>query len=59
MGNPRPGQQPPRYTFFLNPYTDARFTRCPKCDGKRGRRVGQPLARQQQARDYRGGPSGI
>jgi hypothetical protein len=28
------GQQSPRFTFFLNPYTDARFTRCPKCDGK-------------------------
>ncbi len=30
----RLGKQPPRYTFFLNPYTDARFTNCPKCGGK-------------------------
>ncbi|MBW4471987.1 MAG: hypothetical protein KME45_16505 [Stenomitos rutilans HA7619-LM2] len=28
------GKQPPRHNFFLNPYTDARFTRCPKCDAK-------------------------
>jgi len=28
------GKQPPRHHFFLNPYTDARFTRCPKCDAK-------------------------
>jgi hypothetical protein len=26
------GQLPPQHSFFLNPYTDARFTRCPKCD---------------------------
>jgi hypothetical protein len=25
------GKLPPRYTFILNPYTDARFTRCPNC----------------------------
>ena len=31
---PKLGKQPPRYTFFLNPYTDARFTKCPKCEGK-------------------------
>jgi hypothetical protein len=31
---PRLGKQSPRYTFFLNPYTDARFTKCPKCEGK-------------------------
>jgi len=31
---PRLGKQPPRYKFFLNPYQDARFTRCPKCDAK-------------------------
>jgi hypothetical protein len=30
----RLGHQPPRHDFFLNPYSDARFTRCPKCDGK-------------------------
>ncbi len=34
MDIPRLGKQPPRYTFFLNPYTDARFTKCPKCSGK-------------------------
>ena len=30
----RLGKQPPRYSFFLNPYPDVRFTRCPKCGGK-------------------------
>jgi len=25
---------PRRHHFFLNPYQEARFTRCPKCDGK-------------------------
>lgn len=28
------GKLPPRYIFFLNPYVDARFTRCPQCDRK-------------------------
>jgi len=28
----RLGKQPPRYRFFLNPYQDVRFTRCPQCD---------------------------
>jgi len=28
------GKQPPRYRFFLNPYEDVRFTRCPQCDNK-------------------------
>lgn len=28
------GKQPLRHKFFLNPYQDARFTSCPKCDGK-------------------------
>ena len=28
------GKQPPRYHFFLNPYEDMRFTRCPQCDNK-------------------------
>jgi hypothetical protein len=28
------GKQPPRYRFFLNPYQDMRFTRCPQCDSK-------------------------
>lgn len=31
---PRLGKQPPKYYFFLNPYTDARFTSCPKCGAK-------------------------
>ena len=26
------GKLPPKYSFFLNPYLDARFTRCPSCD---------------------------
>jgi len=30
----RLGKQPPCYRFFLNPYQDARFTRCPQCDQK-------------------------
>lgn len=30
----RLGKQPPRYKFFLNPYSDMRFTSCPKCRGK-------------------------
>jgi hypothetical protein len=28
------GKLPPRYRFFLNPYEDMRFTRCPQCEGK-------------------------
>jgi hypothetical protein len=31
---PRLGKQPPRYRFFLNPYTDVRFTTCPQCGEK-------------------------
>ena len=31
---PRLGKQPPRYKFFLNPYLNARFTRCPMCEAK-------------------------
>lgn len=27
----RLGKLPPRYSFALNPYEDARFTRCPRC----------------------------
>jgi hypothetical protein len=26
------GKLPPRHTFFLNPYEDERFTRCPECE---------------------------
>ncbi|MBN1963586.1 MAG: hypothetical protein JW910_02995 [Anaerolineae bacterium] len=28
----RLGKLPPQHTFFLNPYSDARFTRCPSCE---------------------------
>jgi hypothetical protein len=28
---PRMGALPPRYSFFLNPHRDERFTRCPRC----------------------------
>lgn len=28
------GKLPPKHIFFLNPYTNERFTRCPKCGGK-------------------------
>ncbi|MBL8130826.1 MAG: hypothetical protein JNL42_03135 [Anaerolineae bacterium] len=28
------GKLKPQHTFFLNPYSNARFTRCPKCDSK-------------------------
>ena len=38
----RLGNQPPRYSFFLNPYTDVRFTSCPKC-GNRTRQRKLPL----------------
>ncbi|MFZ5915519.1 MAG: hypothetical protein ACOYZ7_01120 [Chloroflexota bacterium] len=31
---PRFGKLPPQYTFILNPYPDARFSRCPMCDQK-------------------------
>ena len=30
----RLGELPPLYRFILNPYTDARFTRCPSCEQK-------------------------
>ena len=35
---PQLGKQPPRYRFFLNPYEDARFSRCPQCTHKTGQR---------------------
>ncbi len=35
---PRLGKQPPRYRFFLNPYQDARFSKCPQCTNKTGQR---------------------
>jgi lipoate synthase len=28
----RLGNQPARYSFLLNPYTDLRLSKCPKCD---------------------------
>jgi hypothetical protein len=28
------GELAARYKFFLNPYSDIRFTRCPQCEGK-------------------------
>jgi hypothetical protein len=31
---PQFGKLPPQHHFFLNPYTDMRFTSCPKCNGK-------------------------
>ena len=42
MNMPRLGKQPPRYTFFLNAYADARFTNCPKC-GRKARQKKVPL----------------
>ena len=30
----RLGKLPPQYIFFLNPYDDLRFSRCPQCNGK-------------------------
>jgi hypothetical protein len=26
------GEQPPRYLFLLNPYSDIRLSKCPKCE---------------------------
>lgn len=43
MPLPRLGDQSPRYKFFLNPYTDVRFTTCPKCATKSKQRK-LPLA---------------
>jgi hypothetical protein len=36
MKNPSPSikNMKKRHNFFLNPYEDQAFTRCPKCDGK-------------------------
>jgi hypothetical protein len=34
----RLSKQPPRYRFFLNPYTDVRFTTCPQCRAKTSQR---------------------
>ena len=35
---PRLGKQQPRYRFFLNPYRDVRFSKCPQCSNKMGQR---------------------
>ena len=41
---PRLGELPPRYSLFLNPYTDVRFSSsCPGCSGKTRQRK-LPLA---------------
>ena len=32
--SPSFGELPARYKFFLNPYSDARFSRCPQCEEK-------------------------
>jgi hypothetical protein len=36
MGKPTKhlGKLSPQYIFFLNPYNDLRFSRCPQCNGK-------------------------
>jgi hypothetical protein len=31
---PQLGKQPPQYRFFLNPYQDMRWTKCPQCEQK-------------------------
>lgn len=33
------GALPPRYAFVLNPYGDARFPRCPRCEAKMVRKL--------------------
>lgn len=32
MAKSRIGKLPPRYSFILNPYSDVRLSKCPKCD---------------------------
>lgn len=32
MSTTRIGKLPPRYSFFLNPYTDIRFSKGPLCE---------------------------
>ena len=34
----RLGDLPPKYNFALNPYAEARFTKCPNCERKTGQR---------------------
>ena len=31
MANAKIGKLPPRYSFILNPYSDERLSKCPKC----------------------------
>lgn len=31
MASKRLGKRPPRYAFMLNPYSDVRLSKCPKC----------------------------
>jgi hypothetical protein len=33
-GKDRIGALPPRYAFVLNPHTDTKFTKCPRCETK-------------------------
>jgi hypothetical protein len=42
MNKKQLGKLPPQYDFFLNPYDDLRFTRCPKC-GEKTRQRKLPL----------------
>jgi hypothetical protein len=32
MARERIGKLPPRYSFLLNPYTDVRLSKCPRCE---------------------------
>jgi hypothetical protein len=32
MASTRIGKLPPQYSFILNPYSDVRLSKCPKCD---------------------------
>ncbi len=32
MASTRIGKLPPRYSFILNPYSDVRLTKCPRCE---------------------------
>ncbi len=32
MARKRLGKLPPRYSFMLNPYSDTRLSKCPKCE---------------------------
>ena len=32
MAKKKIGKRPSRYSFILNPYTDTRLSKCPKCE---------------------------